>query len=318
MTPDRARIDRLAGRQHFVVTRRQVLELGASATWLRHQVVTGRWRRLHPGVYVNHHAALDWMTRAFAALSYAGRDAALSHTAASMWWFEKPTARRLRPDEPIEVSVPFRRTVQPQPGLIIHRRRLMPAVWSGAVRATTAPETVLDLVARADRLDDVVGILTRATRTLRPEEIRAVATARSRLRHRDLVRDVLAEVAHGVESPLELRYRRGVEVAHGLPRSELQVRERLGEAWIRADCRYRAHRVRVELDGRLAHPGGRTDEDTWRDNAALLATGEITLRYRWSHVAGAPCRTAVQVAEALRAGGWGGALRRCSPHCTAR
>ena len=123
------------------------------------------------------------------------------------------------------------------------------------------------------------------------------------------------EVEAGVESPLELRYRVAVERGHGLPQSELQTREVLSGRWIRADCRYRRYGVRVELDGRLAHPGGRTDQDTWRDNAALLETDEITLRYRWHHVAGTPCRTASQVVTALRRGGWQGTPRPCGPGC---
>lgn len=316
MAPDRRQIDRLAERQHFVVTRSQVLELGASATWLRHQVVTRRWRRLYPGVYVNHHAGLDWRTRAFGALSYAGPGAALSHASAGAWWFDTPAARQQAGDEPLEVSIPFSRTVLPQPGLLIHRRRTMPELWTGAVTATTAEETVLDLVARAATTDDVVGLLTRSANVVSPEAVRQAAAKRLRLRHRSLVHDLLGEVTAGIESPLELRHHRDVERAHGLPESQLQVREKLAGSWIRADCRYRGFGVRVELDGRLAHPGGRTDQDTWRDNAALLGTSEITLRYRWSHVAANPCQTAAQVIAALRRGGWTGTPKACSrPGC---
>src|SRR5690625_6040042 len=107
MAPDRRQIDRLAERQHFVVTRSQVLELGASATWLRHQVVTRRWRRLYPGVYVNHHAGLDWRTRAFGALSYAGPGAALCHASAGAWWFDTPAARQQAGEETLVVRYPF-------------------------------------------------------------------------------------------------------------------------------------------------------------------------------------------------------------------
>ena len=314
--PDRAAIDRLASRQHFVVTRRQVLGLGASATWLRHQVETGRWRRLYPGVYVNHHAALDWMTSAFAALSYAGEAAALSHTTAGAWWFDTAGARRLRAGEPVEVSIPARRTVLPQRGLVVHRRRTMPGTWSGALTSTTAAETAVDLVGRADSRDEAVSVLIRAARVVTPAEVRRAAAARRGLRHRRLLGDLLAEVSAGIESALELRYHHDVERRHGLPRADLQVREKLSGTWIRADCRYLGLGVRVELDGRLAHPGGRTDQDTWRDNAALLQTAEITLRYRWSHVAATPCRTAAQVVEALQRGGWAGRPTRCGATCT--
>ncbi len=76
--------------------------------------------------------------------------------------------------------------------------------------------------------------------------------------------------------------------------------------------------MRCELDGELAHPGGRTDSDTWRDNAVLIERGDITLRYRWGHVALTPCATAAQVAAALRLRGWRGAPRACKPDCPVR
>ena len=58
---------------------------------------------------------------------------------------------------------------------------------------------------------------------------------------------------------------------------------------------------------------GRDDDDVWRDNAVRVTHGDVTLRYRWRHVAGAPCATAAQVAAALRARGWQGSPARCAP-----
>lgn len=263
-------------------------------------------------MYVTHTGAVSWRTTMVAALRYSGPRAALSHASADAFWFD---AVRRGGIAPVEVSVPWERPVRPQPGLRVHRQRQMPDVWPGLVPVTTDAETVVDLVARAAGTDDVVGILTRASRRTHLESIRLAAEQRTRLRHRDLLGEIVAEVELGIESPLELRYHRDVEQRHRLPTATLQVREQLDGQWIRADRRYRAYRTRVELDGRLAHPGGRTDLDTWRDNAALLATEEITLRYRWSHVAGAACRTAAQVVIALRRGGWTGTPRPCDLTC---
>ena len=50
-------------------------------------------------------------------------------------------------------------------------------------------------------------------------------------------------------------------------------------------------------------------------NAVMLAHHEITLRYRWHHVAANPCATADQLASALRARGWRATLRNCGPRC---
>lgn len=315
MTPDRRLINRLAGRKYFVVTRAQLTEIGVSVKWIRRQVDTGLWRRAYPGVYITHTGHLAWMTRMTAALAYAGHGAALSHSTAVDWWFETESTRERHISNLIELSVPAERRLVRRAGLRLHRRRVMPPCWSGILTVTEPEETVVDQLRRLEKVDDVVGLLTKATRTLDPVDIRRALAGRARVRHRALAADILAVVAEGVESPLEFRYHRDVESAHGLPRSELQLRERLEGSWIRADCRYRAFRVRVELDGHLAHPGGRTARDTWRDNAALLETSELTLRYRWSHVVGDPCRTAAQVSVALRKGGWQGRVTRCGPTC---
>ncbi|QDB78024.1 type IV toxin-antitoxin system AbiEi family antitoxin domain-containing protein [Georgenia wutianyii] len=314
---DRQRIEALAARRHQVLTRPEALAAGATDRELRHRVSTGAWQRAYPGVYVIHSGQLGWLTRVSAALAHAGPGAALSHSTAADWWFESPATREQRVGQPVEVSVPARRTVVAHAGLRVHRRRPMPGVFHGLVAAVRPDDTAIDLVARAATDDDVVGILTRATRrVVHPAALLLALERRDRVRGRRLVLEVLGEVAEGVESPLELRYRRDVGRAHGLPAADLQVRERLDGRWVRADCRYRGLGVRVELDGRLAHPGGRTDRDTWRDNAALLRSSELTLRYRWSHVAAAPCAVAAQVAQALRRGGWAGTPTRCGPACT--
>lgn len=296
MPPDLDDLKRTAKRQSFVLTRRQLLAKGANPDWISRRVASGRWQRSYPGVYVAHTGAISWRTQMVAALHYAGENAALSHSSAAQFWFPEtfPQVSRL-----VEVSVPRERRVRPQPGLRIHHRRRMPMVTSGFA-VTARAETVLDLIDRVERSDDVVGLITLACRRMSHDFLLAATGDRQRLRHRSLVHDVLSAVANGVESALELRYHRDVERVHRLPRSELQVRERIDGGWIRADCRYRRYRLRVALDGQLAHPDGRTEQDTWRDNAVLLTATEVTLRYRWHHVAVTPCRTAAQVLEALR------------------
>lgn len=319
MAPDRRRINRMAGQSWFVLTRSQLEEIGVSVTWIRSQVDHRIWRRAYPGVYITHAGHPTWDTRVVAALAYAGKGAALSHATAGDWWFESEATRAQRVSNTVEISVPARRTVVAQRGLRIHRRRTVPAVWEGRIAVTTAAETAVDLACLAKKEDDVVGVLTRALRVAEPADIRAAVAGRSRVRRRELLLDILTDATAGMESPLERHYHRDVEVDHGLPVSELQVREQLPGSRIRADCRYRRWQVRVELDGKLAHTGGRTDKDTWRDNAALLASREVTLRYRWTHVVGTPCRTAQQVVDALRLGGWEGQPRRCGrPGCRVR
>jgi hypothetical protein len=194
----------------------------------------------------------------------------------------------------------------------------MPPLTAG-LPAVVRAHTVVDLVASSRSDDDVVAWLCTAVRHgTWPDEILESLASRGRVRHRALLTDVLGEVIEGVESTLEHRYRRDVERAHDLPAGVLQQRQKVGGRWIRADCVYRGWNVRVELDGQLAHPFGRTDDDTWRDNDVLLERGDLTLRYRWSHVAVRPCLTAAQVGRALQARGWRGQPRPCGPTCVIR
>jgi hypothetical protein len=307
---DLSGILRIAKNQDDVITRRQLLAHGATPNWIGRQVRNGRWRRLLRGVYIVHTGSPRWRSRARAALLYAGAGAALSHESAAFHH-----TLRDRPGALLHLSVPASRRVVAQPGLKIHLRDRMPSAW-GRLRATSPVSTVLDIAdARDTGVDEVVGLVCALARRNVPlGELAKELKLRGRVRHRGLLLDLVTAVSLGIESPLEYRYHR-VERVHGLPRSVLQVREILDQLWLRADCRYPRFRLRVELDGQLAHPFGRTDKDVWRDNAALIGVREITLRYRWYHVTATPCRVARQVAQGLRAGGWTGSPRRCGPGC---
>ncbi len=178
---------------------------------------------------------------------------------------------------------------------------------------------MLDLLEDTRSDDAATALLCAAIRARRsPLEILDALGRRRRVPGRQVVLDLLADVEAGIEAPLERRYHHQVERRHGLPRAELQVRGVIDGCWIRADCGYTELGLRVELDGEPAHPGGRTDAGVWRDDAVLLTCGDLTLRYRWLHVAGLPCRTAAQVASALQGRGWSGTPVRCSPTCTQR
>lgn len=305
-----AAVTELGRRQDSVVTTAQCEALGLTTSWVRRKVTSGQWQRLHRGVLVMHSGPVAWRSRARAALLYAGDGAAVSHLSAAYLHEFVTAAPRV-----IAVTVPHHRYVATPPGLVIHRSRSMPPS-GGRLRRVHRGDTVLDIVGEARSADDAVALLCGAVRAgAHAAEILAAVDRRPRARGRALLTEILADVVAGVESPLERRYHRDVERRHGLPRGRLQQSQVVRGLWIRADCLYDGCSVRVELDGELAHPGGRTDADVWRDNAVLLARSEITLRYRWRHVRITPCATALQVADALRAGGWQGHPRPCGPHC---
>jgi hypothetical protein len=150
-----------------------------------------------------------------------------------------------------------------------------------------------------------------------PPRLRRALAGRPRIRDRRLVEDLLADVAEGVRSPLEYRYRNDVERAHGLPAGSRQAGRRSGRlertrSSYRDVC-YDDFGLVVELDGRAGHVEGGRLRDLRRDNVTTLR-GERTLRYGWFDVTQEACLTAFQVAAGLRFGGWTGVPTRCR-HC---
>ncbi|MCC2333891.1 type IV toxin-antitoxin system AbiEi family antitoxin domain-containing protein [Cellulomonas wangsupingiae] len=296
-------------RQDGVATTAQLAAGGVERSVVARRVRSGHWQRAVRGVVVLQSGPPTWRQLARAALLAAGPGAALSHRSAG---FVHGLLRD--PGSGFVVSVPAQRYVVARPGLTVRRRRTMPRS-SGSLRSVDIFGTVLDLVHETADDDAVVAVLCDAARLRVPtSQVVDEAAGRTGLRHRALLLDVLGDPTARVESPLEHRYDRDVERAHGLPRSLGQVADRVDGRRIRSDRRYAAWGVRVELDGRLVH-AGRVDADVWRDNAVRVERGDVTLRYRWRHVAGAPCATAAQLAAALRARGWPGSPARCSPDC---
>jgi hypothetical protein len=91
-TPDGV-IAELAGRQHGVVCRRQLLAAGVTGRAIERRIEGGRLHRLHPGVYAVGHRVVSREGRWMAAVLAAGPGAGLSHrSAAALWGIRPPRA----------------------------------------------------------------------------------------------------------------------------------------------------------------------------------------------------------------------------------
>jgi hypothetical protein len=303
--------------QAGVVSRRQVLRAGVSRNAIVSKVNQGLWQQLHPGVYGAFTGALSREVRLWAAVLYAGPGALLSHeTAAEVLGL----ADRMCPV--IHVTIPATRRVRPPDGVAIHHSSFDYPRWRpqrGIPPHTFYPETIVDLAAAADNLDDVVAWVSRgiARHLVSEAQLRTAFAVRSRLRWRDEIDEVIERVAGGSHFPLEFRYDRDVERAHGLPAAERQAKflKRDGTRGFRDRC-YQQYGLIVELDGKEFHTAEHHGQDRARDNEAAATTG-ATLRYGWADVAFAPCVTAGQVYRALRTHGYLGSLRPCSATCDA-
>ena len=259
-------LQRLAAIQSDVVTREQALGHGVSQHVLDRLVRSDSWRRLCPGLYLTVPTAPSFDALAWGGVLLGGPRSRLGPEASGYLW-----QLTERAPEIVDVLVPTERTLaQRDPWRFIRER---PTARSDRCRGNPprlGPEdTVLDLT--ADRAEgQIVGLVTRAvgSRLTTAVRLQKHLDLRSRHCHRALLRDLLAEVAEGAESPLELRFLHDVERPHGLPRGDRQS-SRAGLRYLR-DVRYRRYALLVELDGKLGHEGEGRFRDMHRDNLHAL------------------------------------------------
>jgi very-short-patch-repair endonuclease len=126
-------------RQHGVITRAQLLELGYTAVAIRHRVRTGRLHPLWPGVYGVGRPDVTREGRWLAAVLSCGRGAALSHWDAGILW----RVRKEIPG-PIHVSVPAPADPRRE-GVVLHRRTGFETTIRAGIPVTTAACTLVDL-----------------------------------------------------------------------------------------------------------------------------------------------------------------------------
>jgi hypothetical protein len=207
-------IEALIHDQGQVVSRAQLLAAGWPEHRIRGPLRSKRWRTVHPGVYATHTGPIGYGERLLAALLYAGPEAAWSHySAAEQLGLLKPDASR-----PVFVTVPERRTVKPQPGIVVQRDehwadRLAPV----APPRRTPADAVLDIVGISPSSDQAAAVVAEACQSGRvaPADLLSALHDRPRLRYRTKLRPIIADVAAGSHSLLELRYLRDVERRHG-------------------------------------------------------------------------------------------------------
>jgi very-short-patch-repair endonuclease len=263
-------IARVAGRQHGVITRRQLLDLGLGSSAISKRARSGRLHRLHQGVYAVGHVAISDRSRWMAAVLACGPGAVLSHgSAAAHWGLLRPIAGT------IDISVPSQGGRQRRAGIRLHRRAaVVPAdvTRHKGIWVTTPARTIADLprtvpphlVRRATRQAEMLGL-----------PLGKIATDGTRS---DLERDFL-----------HLCRRRG------LPHPEVNVR--IGR-WT-VDFLWRDERVAVETDSYRWHRGAVAFEDDHARDLDLRRRGYSVRRFSEDQVREQPAHVAAHLAEAL-------------------
>jgi hypothetical protein len=139
-----AEVARLAGHQHGVVSRAQLLGAGLTRRAIAHRVAVGRLYVMHKGVYLVGRASPELWSGGAAAILFFGGHAVLSHRYAAALWgiIEAP---------PEEVSVTLvSRDRRARPGLEIHRTAAMAGAdlrLRSDLPITAPARTLLDLAA---------------------------------------------------------------------------------------------------------------------------------------------------------------------------
>lgn len=148
--------------QEGIVSAAQARAVGMSADAVRSKVDSGRWQRIHHGVYATFTGDLPRRARLWAAVLRCGRNAVLSHeTAAEIHGLTRDPVSSIHLTVPLS-SNPAR--LADLAGIVVHRS----ANWKADAQPpwnlprTPVDVTVLDLVDCADNLDDAYAWLSRA------------------------------------------------------------------------------------------------------------------------------------------------------------
>jgi len=261
----------LARRQHWVVTRGQLLVLGFTVDEIRHRLDDGRLHPVWPGVYAVGRRGLTHEGAFMAAVLASGEQAALSHeSAAWLWGMVKKRGMQ------IEVSVPAARNPRHE-GIKTCRRVAYKTTRHHGIPITTATQTLIDLSPRLDALSLERAVNEAANRDLIDiDRLREyVAHIPGRLRTM-LNRDALTLT----DSELEQLFI-PIARAAGLPKPLTQAHVN----GYRVDFYWPELRIVVEADSlRFHRTPAQQRRDAERDHAHAMA-GLIPLRFTHGQIA---------------------------------
>jgi very-short-patch-repair endonuclease/predicted transcriptional regulator of viral defense system len=273
----RAAVWALVRRQHGVIARAQLLDLGMSRKAIEHRIAVGRLHPLWRGIYAVGRPSVGDRGRWMSAVLSCGEKALLSHrSAAALWGILRPFGG------PVEVVVP-RGNIRRRPGIVV-RQRGDTAPTRRAVEGIPVTDVVTTLVDLATCVGDP--LLLRAINQadhldlIDAHELRPMVASLPRRSGLVRLRALLDEQGGGTAGTLlELRFLRLVRTA-GLPAPEVQANVN----GYRVDFYWPDLSLIVETDGPRDHrtPGQQSrDRERDQDHAAA---GLTTLRFTEAQV----------------------------------
>lgn len=294
----------VAGTQLGLLTHRQTIDAGLTDEGIQWRLDTGRWRRVHRGVYAVAGAPHSWEQDVLAACLAAGAGAVTSHRSAAVLWELDGVSRDV-----VEISVPRPLTHRLR-GVVVHRStdidRTTPAVRAG-IGVTSPMRTLVDLGAVVPPWIVERGLdhaLSRRLVTVVGLRRELDIVARKGRRGAGVLRALLDERSDchlGPESVLEARMLRLCR-DHGLPVPVCQFEVRLGQRLLgRVDFAVPHLRLAIEVDGYEHHSTlAAFQRDRVRQND-LVAAGWTVLRFTWDDVTRRPEKVAAAIQRVLGA-----------------
>jgi very-short-patch-repair endonuclease len=308
------KVANLAGQQHGIVARWQLLDLGLSDQMIKVRLRRGVLHRVHRGVFAYGHRALTFESRWMAATLACGPRGVLSHRSAGQLWGFVPRGR-IAP----EVTRPGR--AANRPFVIAHSGSLLDdeVARVRGIPVTSVPRTMLDLAA------------TRPGREVeRAWNQMEVLELRDRLSVPDLLRRhprrkgsaLLDRLANRKTLPVGIT-RNDFEEAflalidsHGLPRPRMNAHIAVRGRFYEVDCLWEEQWVAIELDGGGTHKTTEAFERDRERDRILGAEGFTAGRITWHHLHDTPDAVACDLRLMLTPyplSDGSGALRPLSP-----
>ncbi|MGK7311027.1 MAG: type IV toxin-antitoxin system AbiEi family antitoxin domain-containing protein [Candidatus Longimicrobiales bacterium M2_2A_002] len=285
----------LARRQHGVVTRRQLLELGLDPRAITRRARSRQWARLFRGTYVVGPITPP-RAREMAAVLACGPKALISHRSATGLWNVCPAPSA---SDPVDVTVVGR--CSEVTGL---RTRGAVALADDerarvdGIPVTSIGRTLVDFAAVAS-MPELEGAVARAEREglITPPALGALLARYRRRPGIPALRAVLTRSGGPalVESEAEKIFLRDIVRKGDLPapRTNAEI------GGYRLDFYWEEHGVAVEIDGFRWH-GNRPRFDSDRRRITRLAAAGIqVIPMAWSQIVDEPTATAVLVGKAL-------------------
>jgi hypothetical protein len=280
----------IAGGQHGVIARWQLLAAGASRRWIANRLDKGNLIRVFPGVYRVGHAALSTEATYTAAVLACGDGAVLGGRAAA---FLLGMIRGQAPAPGVHT-----RTERQIAGIATRRARSMDprdvTTWKG-IPVTTPARTLVDL-AESLSLDQLSRAMHQADvlHHTTPDHVEAVLQRRPTSKGAAKLREVIHGDQGRILSKLERAFIRLLKANHlPLPTTNRPAGGRF------VDCRWPELKLTVELDSYRYHRSRHAwEQDRLRERQAY-AHGDQFRRYTWGDVVEHPRPTLSELRAVL-------------------